>query len=70
MAERFIVKIQQALGGARMCLIYNQERTLEYQTDAEEVFVIMGDEPKKFFWAHINSQSKLMIEEEAEWQVW
>lgn len=70
-----IVKVQISLatnlpGGPRV-LIYNKDRSIEYEAIADEaVLGIMDGRPKAFFNAHLDKDRKIILDEEAEWQAW
>lgn len=78
--KRFIVKVQLSLTTTHHCqqaLIYNKSRTVQIQLPVEpslrEAMTIDeddGPEAKMFWWAWLDREQKLHLEEFAPWQEW
>lgn len=67
----FIVKMQRSMPpGPVMCLIYNSDRSVEYQTGDKIALDLMGPSKKMFFWAKLTPDNKIEFQEEAPWQDW
>lgn len=70
-----IFKIQIPLAGNRVppvALAYNQNRTMErYLPITDDLTKMMAGSPKKFFYAHVDLDTRLFeIKGEAPWQEW
>jgi hypothetical protein len=77
--ERVIVKVQVSLftsePGGSQYLVYDKNKTFMYQAPVtEDVIAMMGEEPKRYFWASVtrlgNQRCNLEIEDEVEPQEW
>lgn len=60
-----IVKVQLSLSttaGARQMLVYNQDRSVQFEGDAPpDIVAKMGDRPKAFFEAALGKVGELVI---------
>ena len=67
-----IVKVQASIVGAPNVLVYNRERTIMQQfPQTPEVMKAMNGDLKKFFYYHLDPETKkLILDEEAPWQQW
>jgi len=72
--KKFIVKIQVSLFSSepvQEVLIYNKDQSVrETFVLTDNIKNIMKDEPKLFFYAHIDKNKKLNIDKSAKWQDW
>lgn len=68
-----IVKVQVSLASSydkKRVLIYNEDRTVEYEQEADQAILdIMDGAPKKYFNAHME-KTLLVIDEEVDPQSW
>lgn len=69
---RFVVKVQVSLNDApRETLTYNADRSVMHQEPASpDVLRILRGRDKAYFWAWINKDRLLVIDEEAGEQDW
>lgn len=67
-----ILKVQLPLGGTatRKVLIYNEDRTLEWQLPMTDAFVAMVGNRAKSFWHAKVIMGLPSFDKEAEWQTW
>lgn len=66
-----IIKVQISLEGSRTVLAYDEKRTFEYQGPlTPDIAMLMGQRPKAFFHARVNTRKELAIDREAGWQNW
>lgn len=69
-----IVKVQVSLvstSGAQRVLIYNSDRSVEWEGAlSPEVERLMDGRPKAFFHAHVGWDGKLSLDRGARWQQW
>jgi hypothetical protein len=74
MMMREIVKVQLPLATndkKQMALVYNRDRSYMTQIFADQRLIRkMSDMPKRFFWATIPDEGKIVIEEDAPYQDW
>lgn len=71
--SRFIVKVQVPLAYSHDAevLVYNEDRSIQQQFPySEDLAEIMGEEPKKYFYAHTGLDGYLHLDEEAPAQDW
>lgn len=68
-----IVKVQLSIITSeknRRVLIYNEDRTIEYETDAsKEIVDLMRGDLKAFFHASM-VETEISLNQRAEWQEW
>lgn len=69
-----IVKVQlslQSSNGVAYMLIYNEDRSVMYETEAtEEIKTLMEMRPKAYFEAELDDEKKLIIGKEVKHQKW
>lgn len=69
-----IVKVQVSVGGKEAALIYNEDRSIAYETyDPMQVKALrlrLDNEPKKYFYYKVGKGDQLILEDEAPWQEW
>jgi len=76
--ERFVVKVQIPLAGTinemEQILIYNKDKSIYHQekdpASIQAMKNAMRDAPKAYFYARLNDDAKLVIEDLAPWQLW
>jgi hypothetical protein len=67
-----IVKVQVSLTtNATVVLIYNEDRSVTYQGDVTpDILDVMGGEPKRYFFAVMNDDMTIGLEDPAPEQDW
>ena len=64
-----IVKVQVAFNQKDNVLVYNEDKTIIFQTESEKITDMMNGNMKAFFHAEIEDGNLNLIEE-APWQDW
>ena len=74
MSRRFIVKVQLPITITEpilRVLIYNEDKSVFQMFEAtDELIERVGPRKKKYMWAHIDEDSKLVLDEDAPEQDW
>lgn len=70
-----IVKVQLSIYDssslARKVLVYDEKRTFSFEGECPpDILMLMGQRPKAFFHATIDSQKRISLGQEAGWQSW
>ena len=76
--SKHIVKVQVSIfssdkgkSGKRQVLLYNKDRTIEAQFDANKTIIDkMDGDLKKFFYANYHKNGTIELLDEAPWQSW
>lgn len=69
--EHFVVKVQVSLGGLPDCWVYSEDKSVSTHFEREVgEQLLLEDQAKGFFWAHIVGEGTLSFDEPAPWQDW